>query len=127
MPDRRTVERRQRFLIPEPLERTRERRGGERRDSPRRAVALDVREPGQKSRSCVGDLSVEGASYVTATPPAGEVVELMVSVPTYAGPIVTRGHVVGRAARPGGVQVSVVFPDLDVEAQLAIAQWLELQ
>jgi hypothetical protein len=127
MRDRRTgADRRERPLIPEPLERKRERRGSERRDSPRRAIALDVREPGKQSRSCVGDLSVEGASFVTTTPPAGDVVELMFSLPTYVGPVITRGHVVGRSGLPSGVQVSVVFPDIDVEAQLAIAEWLEL-
>lgn len=127
MRDRRTgAERRERPLIPEPLERKRERRGAERRDSPRRAIGLDVREPGKQSRSCVGDLSVEGASFVTTTPPAGDVVELMFALPNYVGPVITRGHVVGRSGLPSGVQVSVVFPDIDVEAQLAIAEWLEL-
>jgi len=127
MRDRRTgADRRERHLIAEPIERKRERRVADRRDSPRRTIALDVREPGKKSRSCVGDLSVEGASFITTTPPAGDAVELMFSVPTYVGPVVTRGHVVGRSGLPTGVQVSVVFPDIDVEAQLAIAQWLDL-
>lgn len=127
MRERRTgPDRRQRHLIPEALERKKERRGDERRDFPRRTVALDVREPGKKSRSCVGDLSAEGAAFVTTTPPEGDVVELMVSIPTYVGPIVTRGLVVGRTGLENGVMVSLVFPDIDVEAQLAIAQWLEM-
>ncbi|MCC6337056.1 MAG: PilZ domain-containing protein [Myxococcales bacterium] len=126
MRDRRVrSERRERHLIPEPLERKKERREDERRDSPRRLIALDVREPGKKSRSCMGDLSVEGAAFVTTTPPAGDVVELMFSVPTYVGPIVTRGQVVGRHGLRTGVQVSAVFPDIDAEAQLAIAEWLQ--
>ncbi|MEW5738874.1 MAG: PilZ domain-containing protein [Myxococcota bacterium] len=126
MRDRRTgSDRRERHLIPEALERKRERRGDDRRDSPRRQVALDVREPGKKSRSCVGNLSIDGAAFVTTTPPAGDVVELMFSVPTYVGPIVTRGHVVGRTGLSAGIQVSVVFPDIDVEAQLAVAEWLQ--
>jgi hypothetical protein len=111
--------------LPVALERKGERRQGERRDSPRRPIALDVREPGMKSRSCVGDLSVDGAAFVTTSPPAGEVVELMFTIPTYAGPVVTRVHVVGRTGVPHGTQVSVVFPDIEVEAQLAVAQWLE--
>lgn len=97
----------------------------ERRDSPRREVALDVREPGAKGRSCHGDLSVEGASFVTQAPPAGDVVELMFSVPTYAGPIVATGAVISRVVTPTGMSVSVVFTDLDIEAQLAIAQWFD--
>lgn len=127
MRERRTGnDRRARHLIPEALERQKERRAEERRDSPRRLIALDVREPGKKSRSCLGDLSVEGAAFVTSTPPAGDVVDLMFSVPTYAGPIVTRAQVVGRTGLPRGIQVSVVFPDIDVEAQLAVAQWMEM-
>lgn len=119
------VERRARHLIPEGLERKAERRESERRDSPRRAVAMDVREPGCRARSCVGDLSVDGAAFVTLAPPTGDEVELLVSIPTYVGPIMARAQVVGRRPAARGVQVSVAFTDLDVEAQLAIAQWLE--
>ena len=51
--DRRAQNRRTRSLIPEPLTRKRERREDERRDSPRREIALDVREPGRKSRCLI--------------------------------------------------------------------------
>jgi PilZ domain len=121
-------ERRTRVLIPESLERRGERRQGvsqERRDSPRRGIALDVREPGGTSRSCQGDLSVSGASFVTTAPPAGELVQLMFSLPTYAGPIVASACVVSRCGALLGTQVGVAFTDIDVEAQLAIAQWVD--
>lgn len=107
------------------LARMRERRGDERRDSPRKEIALDVREPGQKSRSCVGDLSVEGASFITAAPPAGDVVQVMFSLPTFAGPIVAHGCIVGRQGTIHGTQVSIAFTDIELEAQLAIAQWFD--
>jgi hypothetical protein len=131
MPERRVrTERRLRPLIEEPLERKRDRRvastsSAERRDSPRRAIALDVREPGKKARSCAGDLSVEGASFVTQAPPAGEVVQVMFTVPTYVGPIIAQGCIVGRKGTFTGTQVSIAFTDIDVEAQLAIAQWFD--
>ena len=125
--DRRTVSRRTRDLVPEPLTRKRERRGDERRDSPRQEIALDVREPGLRSRSCMGDLSVGGVSFVTTAPPAGDTVEVLFSVPTYVGPIAASGVVVARKGLPKGTQVSVVFIDLEVEAELAIAQWFEEQ
>lgn len=125
MTDRRTVERRNRPLIAEALTRKKERRSDERRDSPRREIALDVREAGQKSRSCLGDLSVSGAAFVTVTPPMSDSVELMFSVPTYSGPIVASAVVVGRRGVEKGTQVSVVFTDIDVEAELAIAQWFD--
>jgi hypothetical protein len=123
--DRRGTQRRTRHLVPEPLSRRRDRRAEERRDSPRREVALDVREPGMKSRSCLGDLSVEGASYVTLAPPAGDVVQVMFSVPTYVGPIVATGTVVSRQGTEKGTQVGVAFTALDLEAQLAIAEWFD--
>ena len=125
MTERRAKSRRTRALIPEPLTRKRERREDERRDSPRKDIALDVREPGRKSRSCTGDLSVGGASFITTAPPAGDTVELLFTIPTYAGPIIASAVVVARRGLPKGTQVSVVFIDLDVEAELAIAQWFD--
>ncbi len=125
MTDRRVAERRTRPLVAEALTRKKERRGDERRDSPRREIALDVREPGQKTRSCLGDLSISGASFVTSCPPAGDAVELMFSVPTYSGPIVASAVIVARRGAEKGTQVSVVFTDIDVEAELAIAQWFD--
>jgi hypothetical protein len=125
MTDRRTQNRRLRDLVPEPLTRKKERRGDERRDSPRREIALDVREPGRKSRSCMGDLSIGGASFVTTAPPLGDSVQLLFTVPTYAGPIAASAVVVARRGQAKGTQVSVVFTDLEVEAELAIAQWFD--
>jgi hypothetical protein len=125
MNDRRTGPRRLRHLVPEPLTRRRERRGDDRRDSPRTEVALDVREPGKKSRACVGDLSLGGASFVTTAPPMSDSIDVMFTIPTYAGPIIASGVVVARRGVEKGTQVSVVFTDLDVEAELAIAQWLD--
>ena len=125
MTDRRARNRRTRALIPEPLTRKRERREDERRDSPRKEIALDVREPGRKARSCIGDLSIGGAAFVTTAPPAGDSVELLFTIPTFTGPIIASAVVVARRGLPMGTQVSVVFVDLDVEAELAIAQWFD--
>jgi hypothetical protein len=86
-----------------------------------------VREPGKKTRACIGDLSVGGASFITTAPPAGDSVELMFNVPTYAGPIVASAVVVARRGIEKGTHVSVVFTDLEVEAELAIAQWFDDQ
>jgi hypothetical protein len=125
MAERRVTNRRTRNLVPEPLTRKKERREEERRDSPRIEVALDVREPGKAGRSCVGNLSIGGASFVTAEPMTGDTVELMFSIPTYVGPIVAKAVVVGRQTFGQRQQVNVVFVDLDVEIELAIAQWFD--
>lgn len=125
MNDRRVSDRRTRSIVAEPISRKRERRDEERRESPRREIALDVREPGKKSRSCVGDLSISGASFITTTPPMSDSVQMMFSVPGYVGPIIASGVVVARRGAVKGTQVSIVFTDIDVEAELAIAQWME--
>ena len=126
MPDRRAgSDRRTRLAVPEALSRRAERREEERRDCPRKPIALDVREPGGRSRSCLGDLSVSGASFITTAPPAKELVELMFSLPTYVGPITATGWVVARTGLPEGTMVSVAFADIDIDAQLAIAQWFD--
>lgn len=49
----------------------------------------------------------------------------MFTVPTYVGPIIAQGCIVGRKGTFTGTQVSVAFTDIDVEAQLAIAQWFD--
>lgn len=101
------------------------RRREERRDYPRFEIALDVREPEGRSRSCFGDLSPEGAAFVTTAPPLGDRVLLRFQLPNCEGPIVVAGKVVGRFGAATGTQVSVVFTDIDVEAQLAIAEWAQ--
>lgn len=124
--DRRLTERRAEAPETEYHERQRPRRTEERRDSPRWEVALDVREPHKKTRSCIGDLSVEGASYITTMPPMGDEVLLKFTVPTWEGPIVAKGRVVAREGAVQGAQICVTFTEIDLCAQLAIAEWFDL-
>jgi len=100
------------------------RRASERRDFPRHEVALDFREPGGRQRSCVGDLSPEGAAFITTAPPAGDVVHLRFTLPCYDGPVFARAQVVSRAGKLKGAKIGVIFTDIDVDAELAIARWL---
>lgn len=123
--ERRQTTRRLRPLVPEPLTRKAERRGEDRRDCDRKDIAFDVREPGRRSRSCIGDLALSGASFVTTAPPLGDTLELMFTIPTYVGPIVATATVVARRSAERGALISVVFTDIDVEAELAIAQWFD--
>ena len=107
------------------ITRKQERRGEDRRDCPRCEIALDVREPRRKARAVIGDLSIGGVSYVTTAPPLGDVGDVMFTIPTYSGPIIAQGIVVARHGATKGAQVSIVFTDLEVEAELAIAQWID--
>lgn len=101
------------------------RRVEERRDYPRFEIALDVREPQGRSRSCQGDLSPEGAAFLTSAPPLGEWVLVRFFLPNVDGPIVAEGRIAGRSGAAQGTQVSVIFTDIHVEAQLAIAEWAQ--
>jgi hypothetical protein len=101
------------------------RRVEERRDYPRFEIALDVREPSGRSRSCMGDLSPEGAAFVTTSPPLGDQVLLRFALPNTDGAIVAAARVVARSGQAAGTQVSVIFTDIHIEAQLAIAEWAQ--
>lgn len=101
------------------------RRTEDRRDYPRFEIALDVREPQGRSRSCFGDLSPEGAAFVTTSPPLGDEVLVRFGLPNVDGPIVAAARVLARTGDKAGTLVSVVFTDLHVEAQLAIAEWAQ--
>lgn len=101
------------------------RRMEERRDYPRFDIALDVREPNGRSRSCFGDLSPEGAAFVTTAPPLGDVVLLRMNLPNVDGPIIAVGRVLARTGVAAGVQVSVRFTEIDIAGQLAIAEWAQ--
>ncbi len=101
------------------------RRREERRDFPRLQIALDVREPHGRVRPCVGDLSPEGASFVTSAPPLGDTVLMRFRLPNFAGPVIAAGRVVGRSRSRAGTQVSVTFTKIELEAELAIAEWLQ--
>jgi hypothetical protein len=101
------------------------RRREERRDYPRFDIALDVREPHGRSRSCFGDLSPEGAAFITTAPPMGDVVLLRMNLPNVEGPIIAAGRVLARTGVSAGVQVSVRFTEIDIAGQLAIAEWAQ--
>ncbi|MBL8918570.1 MAG: PilZ domain-containing protein [Myxococcaceae bacterium] len=101
------------------------RRVEERRDYPRFEIALDVREPSGRTRSCLGDLSPEGAAFVTTAPPLGDRVLVRFALPNTDGAIIAAARVVARSGVTAGTQVSVIFTDIHVEAQLAIAEWAQ--
>ena len=104
-----------------------DRRNEERRDSPRTEIAYDFKEPGGRWRSTMGDLSVEGAAFITTTPPAGNAVVLKISIPTFTVPIIAIATIVSRVGLTEGTKLGVRFTDVGVEAELAIAEWVEFK
>lgn len=75
----------------------------------------------------MGDLCVEGAAFVTTAPPAGNLVVLKICIPTFTVPIVAIATLVSRLGVTEGTKVGLVFTDISVEAQLAIAEWVEFK
>jgi hypothetical protein len=98
-------------------------RGDERRDWPRREMCLEVKDGDGAWFSCLGDLSVEGAAFSTATPPTAEMVTVRFAVPTLAEPVIATAKVVARVGRWQDTHVSVQFLDLPIEHELALAAW----
>ena len=50
-----------------------------------------------------------------------------VSIPTFAMPIFAIANVVSRTGALEGTKVGLAFADIEVEAQLAIAEWVEFR
>lgn len=104
---------------------TMERRATERRESQRRKVAVALDVPGEATRSFDGDVSLEGASFVTQTEIDRDSVNLTFRVPTFDKPIYAQACVVGRRTLAGTTRVVVAFTNIDDDARLALAQWFD--
>jgi hypothetical protein len=123
MPERRKTDRRTNPAVPEPLERKRERRAGDRRDSVRKKGTFVVKDGGT-SYDVAGELGLGGASFVLPRTPIAPtlVIELRVGKTLLLLPAhVTEGpaaHAVVRA-------VHVRFDELDTATELTLAQWLD--
>ena len=77
------IDRRQRSLIEESLERLDERRNDERRDSPRLYLRMWVADPleGGVPQVFDGEVGLGGASWATRYPPLGKNVEVRFRIP----------------------------------------------
>jgi hypothetical protein len=123
--DRRGSDRRHRALVPEAIERRRQRRAEDRRDSVRVRVRLEVREGEGRFEERIGNLGIEGAYFESP-------------VRAWAGPLELRFPVLGThrqvtaAARIVGVSLLASgdlglhcqFIDLPAMDQFALARVL---
>ncbi len=97
---------------------------GERREANRRKVTVVVTLPKELPRSFDGDVSLNGASFVTSLPIPGTSLALSFRVPTQSAPIVVQGWIIGRRPDADRTRVVVAFTNLDDDARLAIADWV---
>ena len=123
MPERRKSDRRTNPAVPEPLERKKERRQGDRRDSFRKKAHLVVMD-GETSHHVAGDVGLGGAAFVlpTALKARALVVALRVGTKTLELP----GTVTdARGPRASSQRVLVTFDGLETATELALARWLD--
>lgn len=125
--DRRSrIDRRRLNLVPEPLERYSERRGDERRTSPRVSQRLWVVDPNESGVPQVheGEIGLGGASWWTRYPPLAERVDVHFRLPD-GFEFRTRARVLRVLDDGDDHRVQVRFTDVSLKDELALARYLE--
>lgn len=123
MPERRKTDRRSNPAVPEPLERKKERRQGDRRDSLRKKASFVVRD-GSARHEVDGELGLGGASFIL--PGAPQNAALLVELTVGKATLQLSGTVTEvRAARTAVRHVHLQFGELDTRTELALAKWLD--
>ncbi len=126
-PNRRQQDRRVDTRVSEPLERKGDRRGEDRRDSPRPIRSVFVRSslvplPVLEEAA----LSLQGATWKTAHPPTEEKVQVHLQLPDMANESVLDAVIQRRRDLGDGVtEIYAAFEQLDVKTELALARFIE--
>ncbi len=103
------------------------RKGDERRDSPRVPMSFGVRRAGSEApfESHEGDLSLGGCAFRGAVLEPGANIELRFRLPNFPAELNVRGEVLVGTELGVGSATRVRFIDIPVEAELAIARHLD--
>jgi uncharacterized protein (TIGR02266 family) len=127
MSERRASERRILAKRPSDPAPGRDRRGAERRDSPRVPMQFLVRnlEEGGSYQERQGDLSLGGIYWTDRYPPEGSEVDVRFRLPRTPREIRARGEIIRVEQEQGGIGYHVRFTELEVESELTIARFLE--
>src|SRR5688500_1002400 len=126
MADRRRSERRVSLNTPdEKISRIRDRRLGERRESPRAQMTFLVRDLGDERGEWAereGELSVGGIHWLARNKPEGPRVEVRFRLPGVSTEVRAEGEIIRVTEDGGGSRLQVRFTELDVAHELAIAR-----
>lgn len=128
MSERRSIERRRSGNTPdEKISRVRERRMGDRRDSPRFPMKFLVRDTGEENlwEEREGDLSIGGIHWTGSTSPKGQHVDVRFRLPGVPKEIRAQGEIIRLTEAGKGLGFHVRFTELDVESELAVAKYLD--
>jgi hypothetical protein len=124
-PDRRSRDRRISLKVVESLERHRQRRIGERRDSPRLRKTLEIPSNEGPIAVCDGDISLGGVRYRTAFPPRRGTIEVRFRLPDVLTEVSAIARVVRTRNDGAFTEVHARFVDMDLKDELALARFLE--
>ncbi len=100
----------------------------ERRDSPRVKMEFLLRDVGQRDgewEAREGDLSLGGISWRGKTAPHGTEVDVRFRLPKVTRELRARGEIIRVKAARQGIDFHVRFTELDLQAELAIAKYLD--
>jgi hypothetical protein len=103
-------------------------RGDERRDSPRVPMTFllrDVSNPKGGWEERTGDLSIGGIAWRGKTPPHGTTVDVRFRLMGVPKEIHCRGEIIRVVDQGQTIEFRVRFVELDVNAELAIAKYLD--
>jgi hypothetical protein len=106
--------------------RKRERRMGDRRESPRLPIKVWVRNAAATDFEEVeGDISVGGMHFTDVRPIQGKKIDLRFKLPNRDAEVRVQGDVVEVSSKGNRYGAHVRFTDLDVETELAIARYID--
>ena len=126
--DRRHKERRTDTRVREPISRLGDdRREEERRESPRVPQRLWVKDPAESGLFHVfdGEVGLGGASWATPWPPLSDHIEVRFRIPELEDELCAPARVIRTAPENGDLRVQVVFKDMRLKQELALARYLE--
>jgi hypothetical protein len=109
------------------LRRHKERRMGDRRESPRIPVTLLVRydELGGSFEERQGDIAIGGVYFLERFAPPGRGVQLRFHFPGREGDVRVQGEIVRVSEHGNDFGVHIRFLDLDTRTELAIARFID--
>ena len=116
-----------RKVVPDRTElRRRERRMGDRRESPRLPIKVWVKNTASNTFEQVeGDISVGGLHFVDKLPITGKKIDLRFKLPGRTEEVRVHGDVIQVSEKKAGYGAHVKFADLDLDTQLAIARFID--
>ena len=118
---------RARKVVPDRTEvRVRERRMGDRRESPRLPIKVWVKNSTADTFEQVqGDISVGGMLFVDKLPISGKKIDLRFKLPGRAAEVRVHGEVVQISKKDTGYGAHVRFGEMELETQRAIARFID--